>query len=162
MGALFVIFGAVLRWWDGTRGDIGTVHVPGGVRSAMLAGACLLAAGWSFGFGIGTGIPWTGLWAAAVAGYSIVTGRTDWPRWWMTLRFGLPALVAVLPAAVVDGPAIGQAAYVLACAAAGGMYPLLFWLHRTGRWRRWSPLDGPESWCRIPLGGFVIGGLAWI
>ncbi len=42
----FIILGAALRWWDGTRGDIGPVHVPGGVRSAILVAACLLAAAW--------------------------------------------------------------------------------------------------------------------
>lgn len=151
----FVALGGAVRWFDGTSGHIFGVHIPGALRSSLM-GVIALGAAW---YSIGN---ITALWAAAVATACLWAGYTEWRRWWMIARFGLPAAVAVaMPAGLGGVSSIDAFIYIGAGCAAGLSYPVLM---RLGDHVDLAvgPADGPEWWCRWIAGGLLLGGLAWI
>ena len=152
----FVALGGAVRWFDGTSGHIFGVHIPGALRSSLMGVVALGAAAYSI-------MDWWALWPASVATACLWMGYTEWQRWWMAARFGLPAMIAVAPwiFGVPGEISWGIVGYMVAGFAAGLAYPVLMRLGDRVDLAV-GPADGPEWWCRWIAGGLLFGGLSWI
>jgi len=64
------------------------------------------------------------LWVTMLASLNLALGYTQWESWkWMALRFGLPALVCVLPLIPLGLYSHGLVLYVMLSLLAGLFYP---------------------------------------
>lgn len=69
------------------------------------------------------------MWVVLVASLNLSMGYTRWESWWwMTLRFGLPSLLLVSPALILQGLSIEFVLYPLCTAIVGSIYPYRQWL----------------------------------
>lgn len=143
---LFAAAGALLRLFDGTNGDFGSLNIRNGYR----VGATIALSIASWGLALG----WTSpaMWGAAWAALIIICGTVRWEDWG---RQALQWSTAGLSAVWLIGPE-GWPVPVAFLAPAIA-YPGLFWLN--ARWplptQGW--LDNPEAYARLAAGGAAIG-----
>lgn len=183
---LFVIVAGIWRFIDG--GSRETFGIPTGLRNvgtALLAlGASLYAMNFDWALLV-TLDPkaltltlysdWRYAWAllpASMATASIIIGWTNWANApWQFVRFALPAAIAIGPMFYYDVVNAWAFGYVVACGLAGASYTLL--MKFDSKLPRWFVIDGFENgphllfdgfeaYARIPLGGAVVGGLAFL
>lgn len=153
MESVLIVIGAAIRWFDGSPGNIGKLHVPNGIRVAGML-ATSLASAWCV-----TGMTWEGAWVGLVGALALIVGNTDWKDFsWQGTRFGLFGLAAIAP---LDAFATYWPVAAM-FAAAGMVYPVLFWLDDRWTLPRIGLFDGPEAYARIPAGAICLGwGSVW-
>ena len=166
--ALFLVLGAAWRLWDGRNHD-GRWSRHAGVRNAVGVAIALAAVAHLSVTATAHGIPLLDpfvlgsvLWLAAVASLSIIAGRTRWEdAGYMALRYGVPALVAVVPAAYLGAVDVVSAGlYIAACTLAGMSYAAFKAIDKRLPRRKALGIDGWTAYGAMVSGAVIIGGLA--